>query len=94
MKLPEGLGCWRHSRRRAVLRRGRLCWRRGSGLRGRGRCRARRCSCFRWSRGSWTCRLLSGFGLLLTRREKRGTSQDADIFFHNGNRKGHIGLID
>jgi hypothetical protein len=31
---------------------------------------------------------------LLTRREERGTGQNADVFFHSHIWKGHIALID
>jgi len=65
--------------------------RRRSGLRGaRGRCGC----CFRRSSGSWACRRLGSFGLLLTRREERGTGQDADVFFHSDSWKRDIALID
>ena len=33
--------------------------------------------------GSWSCRGSDGFSFLLARREKRGTSQNADVFLHN-----------
>ena len=34
-------------------------------------------------RGSWSCRRSDGFGFLLARREKRGTSQYTDVFLHD-----------
>jgi hypothetical protein len=52
------------------------------------------CCCFRRSRGSWTRRRLGSFGLLLARREERGTGQDTDVFFHSDSWKRDIALID
>ena len=79
---PKNLGSWRNSRGRTVIRCGRTC-RLGGGRSRTG------FSCRRRSRGSWACRRLgSSFGLLLARREERGTGQDADVFFHSGIGKG------
>jgi hypothetical protein len=62
---------------------------------GRGRSRGRSCGCrLRRSRGCRACRRLGRFGLLLTRRNERGTGQDADVFFHNGSWKEHIAVLD
>src|SRR5262249_1105765 len=35
---------------------------------------------------SWSCRRNDGFSFLLACREKRGTSQNADVFLHNSRR--------
>ena len=63
---------------------------------GRFRCRSRTCFSRRCGRsgGGWSCRRSGGFGLLLTRREERGTGQDADVFFHSASSKGHIAVIE
>ncbi len=70
------------ARLRGRRRRSRFRW-------ARGRC----CCCFR-SRGGWACRRFGSFGFLLTRREERGTGQNADVFFHSDSWKGDIALID
>jgi hypothetical protein len=59
-----------------------------------GGCLRRSCGRLRRSGGRWARRRLGSFGLLLTRREKRGTGQNADVFFHSHSWKGHIALID
>ena len=46
----------------------------------------------RRGRGSWSCRRSDSFSFLLARREKRSTSQNADVFLHN--LETHIALID
>ncbi len=75
--------------RRRLSRRFRCCS-------GRFCCRCRT-GCFsgrsRRTRGCRACRGFSCLGLLLARRKERGTSQDADVFFHSVNLKRHIGLI-
>ncbi len=43
-------------------------------------------------RGCGTRRRRDGFSFLLTGREQRGACQDADVFVHSSNWKGHIVL--
>ena len=84
IEFANGLSC--ELRRRRRVRRLRS---------GRGRSRGRSCGCcLRRSRGCRACRRLGRFGLLLARREERGTGQNADVFFHSHSSKGHIALID
>src|ERR1044071_10148786 len=54
--------------------------------------RSRQISRRRCSSRSWSCHRSDSFSFLLTRREKRGTSQDADVFLHNLEK--HNALID
>ncbi len=56
------------------------------------RCRTGCFSCCRRTRGRRSCRGLSCLGLLLARREKRGTGQNTDVFFHSVDWKRHIAL--
>ena len=60
-------------------RRWRRCSR-GGRLRSRRTCRRGRR--FRRSGAAGTCSRRDGFSFLLTSREKRGASQDADVFLH------------
>jgi hypothetical protein len=70
-------------RRRRCCRRGRL--ERASGRLWTGRH-------FWCGRGCGTRSRRDSFSFLLTGREQRGASQNADVFIHSSNWKGHIAL--
>jgi len=66
------------------------CCRRGRLDRASGRLRTGR---HLWCRrGCGTRRRCDGFSFLLTGREQRGACQDADVFVHSSDWKGHIVL--